>query len=45
MGEQCRTHNLFRTIHALGSAFIDLGHKLDLPTGMAALESTLDNMR
>jgi len=45
MGEQCRTHNLFRTIHALGSAFIDLGHKLDLPTGMAALESTLDDMR
>lgn len=45
MGEQCRTHNLFRTIHALGSAFIDLGHKLDLPTGMAALESTLDKLR
>ncbi|WP_158771917.1 alanine--glyoxylate aminotransferase family protein [Paraglaciecola sp. L1A13] len=45
MGEQCRTHNLFRTIHALGSAFIDLGHKVDLPTGMSALESTLDNMR
>jgi alanine-glyoxylate transaminase/serine-glyoxylate transaminase/serine-pyruvate transaminase len=45
MGEQCRTHNLFRTIHALGSAFIDSGHKVDLPTGMAALESTLDSLR
>ncbi|MGJ8680900.1 pyridoxal-phosphate-dependent aminotransferase family protein [Paraglaciecola sp.] len=42
MGEQCRTHNLFRTLHAFGASFNLLGQKLDLPAGMAALESTLD---
>lgn len=41
MGEQCRTHNLFRTLHAFGASLSLLGQKLDLPAGMAALESTL----
>ncbi len=41
MGEQCRSHNLFRTVHALGSSMRDLGLKVDLPTGMAALEKGL----
>lgn len=42
MGEQCRVHNLFRTLHAFGASFNALGQRLDLPAGMAALESTLD---
>jgi aspartate aminotransferase-like enzyme len=42
MGEQCRVHNLFRTLHAFGASFNLLGQKLDLPAGMAALESSLD---
>jgi alanine-glyoxylate transaminase/serine-glyoxylate transaminase/serine-pyruvate transaminase len=42
MGEQCRAHNLFRTLHAFGASFNSLGQKLDLPAGMAALESSLD---
>lgn len=41
MGEQCRSHNLFRTVHALGSTMRDLGVKVDLPTSMAALEKGL----
>ena len=42
MGEQCRAHTLFRTLHALGSSINSLGYELDLPAGMAALEQTLD---
>jgi alanine-glyoxylate transaminase/serine-glyoxylate transaminase/serine-pyruvate transaminase len=42
MGEQCRAHNLFRTLHAFGASFNLLGQKLDLPAGMAALEGSLD---
>lgn len=42
MGEQCRAHNLFRTLHAFGASFNLLGQKLDLPAGMAALEGALD---
>jgi aspartate aminotransferase-like enzyme len=42
MGEQCRAHNLFRTLHALGSSLHSMGVSLDLPSGVAALESTLD---
>lgn len=45
MGEQCRAHNLFRTVHALGSTMRDLGAKVDLPTGMAELESGLQGVR
>ena len=42
MGEQCRAHNLFRTLHAFGASFNILGQKLDLPAGMAALEASLN---
>lgn len=45
MGEQCRAHNLFRTLHALGSTFNDLGSTVDLPSGMAELENSLQKMR
>ncbi len=41
MGEQCHAHNLFRTLHALGSSILALGGKLDLPAGAAALERQL----
>ena len=41
MGEQCRSHNLFRTLHAMGKAFRDQGYKVDLSTGMAAMEEFL----
>ena len=43
MGEQCRAHNLFRALHALGSSLQSLGVPLDLPSGVAALESTLED--
>ena len=42
MGEQCRAHNLFRTLHAFGASFNILGQQLDLPAGMAALEAALN---
>jgi len=41
MGEQCRVHNLFRTLHAFGSTFKDLGFDVDVPAGMAELENCL----
>ena len=41
MGEQCREHNLFRTLHALGQSLEASGLHLDLPAGMAALEKKL----
>ncbi|MFM0649426.1 alanine--glyoxylate aminotransferase family protein [Paraburkholderia bryophila] len=41
MGEQCREHNLFRTLHALGRTMVDLGAAVDLPAGVAALEKSL----
>jgi aspartate aminotransferase-like enzyme len=41
MGEQSRAHNLFRTLHALGSAMRVVGGKVDLPAGMAELERVL----
>jgi alanine-glyoxylate transaminase / serine-glyoxylate transaminase / serine-pyruvate transaminase len=41
MGEQCREHNLFRTLHALGRTMLDLGVAIDLPAGVAALEKSL----
>ena len=43
MGEQCRAHNLFRTLHALGSTVRDMGGKVDLPASMATLEYSLHN--
>jgi aspartate aminotransferase-like enzyme len=45
MGEQCREHNLFRTVHALGRTMVDLGVKVDLPAGVAALERGLSGGR
>ncbi|HEY3596007.1 MAG TPA: alanine--glyoxylate aminotransferase family protein [Paraburkholderia sp.] len=41
MGEQCREHNLFRTVHAFGRTMVDLGVAVDLPAGVAALEKSL----
>ncbi|RCU52896.1 MULTISPECIES: pyridoxal-phosphate-dependent aminotransferase family protein [Corallincola] len=41
MGEQCRTHHLFRTVHALGSSVKELGVNVDLPAGVAELEKRL----
>jgi len=41
MGEQCREHNLFRTLHAFGRTMVDLGVRVNLPAGVAALESSL----
>ncbi len=41
MGEQSRTHNLFRTLHALGSAMRLEGGKINLPAGMAEMERIL----
>lgn len=43
MGEQCRVHNLFRTLHAFGSTFNDLGVRVDVPGAMAALENQLQS--
>lgn len=42
MGEQCRTHNIFRTIHALGSSLRGLGQQVDIPAGVAALERSIE---
>lgn len=44
MGEQARSHNLFRTIHALGMACQFLGVSLDVPQGMAVLEKNLADL-
>jgi len=41
MGEQSREHNLFRTLHALGASMKALGAPMDVPAGVAALESAL----
>jgi aspartate aminotransferase-like enzyme len=41
MGEQCREHHLFRTLHAVGQSLEANGLRLDLPAGMAALEKKL----
>ncbi len=45
MGEQCRAHNLFRGLHALGSTFKDLGVAVDVPAAMAELENQLQKHR
>lgn len=42
MGEQSRAHNLFRTVHALGSSINTLGGTVDVPAGVAALECRLE---
>ncbi len=41
MGEQCRSHNLFKTLYAMGMSFSRHGAKLDVAAGMAALEQGL----
>jgi alanine-glyoxylate transaminase / serine-glyoxylate transaminase / serine-pyruvate transaminase len=42
MGEQCREHNLFRTLHALGLSLAANGaSSLNVPMGMATLERVL----
>mgnify|MGYP003385496006 CR=1 FL=1 len=43
MGEQCRSHHLFRTLHALGSTIKTLGAPVDVPAGVAQLEKALEN--
>ena len=44
MGEQSRAHNLFRTLHALGSSMQAMGARLDLPAGVAELERGLNGV-
>ena len=41
MGEQSRAHNIFRTLHALGATLSTLGASVDVPRGVSALETTL----
>ena len=41
MGEQCRSHNLFKVLYALGMSCRQKGVDLDVSLGMAELESTL----
>jgi alanine-glyoxylate transaminase/serine-glyoxylate transaminase/serine-pyruvate transaminase len=41
MGEQSRAHHLFRTLHAFGTSMQACGARLDLPAGMARLETRL----
>lgn len=42
MGEQSRAHNLFRTVHALGSSMKAQGGQINVPAGVAALERSLE---
>ncbi len=42
MGEQCRTHHLFRTVHALGASMQSLGANMDVPAGVAELERSIN---
>lgn len=44
MGEQSRAHNIFRTLHALGATLSGLGSNVDVPTGVSALEKTLQEI-
>jgi aspartate aminotransferase-like enzyme len=41
MGEQCRSHNLFKVLYATGMSFRHFGVKLDVSQGLAALERVL----
>ena len=41
MGEQSRAHNIFRTLHALGASLSSLGAVVDVPSGVSALEKSL----
>ena len=42
MGEQSRAHNIFRTLHALGATLSSLGADVDVPSGVSALEKSLE---
>ena len=41
MGEQCRSHNLFKVLYAMGMSFRREGVELDVSSGMAVLEEHL----
>jgi aspartate aminotransferase-like enzyme len=41
MGEQCRSHNLFKVLYAMGMSFKHFGVSLDVSAGMAELETNL----
>jgi aspartate aminotransferase-like enzyme len=41
MGEQCRSHNLFKALYATGMSFRHFGVALDVSEGLAALERAL----
>jgi alanine-glyoxylate transaminase/serine-glyoxylate transaminase/serine-pyruvate transaminase len=41
MGEQCRSHNLFKVMYATGMSFKHAGVEMDIAAGMAALEENL----
>jgi aspartate aminotransferase-like enzyme len=41
MGEQCRSHNLFKVLYATGMSFRHFGVELDVSEGLAALERAL----
>lgn len=41
MGEQCRSHNLFKVLYATGMSFGHFGVRLDVSRGLAELERTL----
>lgn len=41
MGEQCRSHNLFKVLYATGMSFRHFGVKLEVSEGLAELERAL----
>jgi aspartate aminotransferase-like enzyme len=41
MGEQCRSHNLFKVLYAAGMSFRHFGVRLDVSEGLAELERAL----
>ncbi len=41
MGEQCRSHNLFQVLYAMGMSFKHFGGDLNISKGMAILEENL----
>jgi aspartate aminotransferase-like enzyme len=41
MGEQCRSHNIFKVLYATGMSFRHFGVTLDVSHGLAALERAL----
>ena len=45
MGEQCRSHNLFKVLYATGMSFRHFGVDLDVSKGLAELERALTRER